>query len=162
MEKLASLTERGLKVFTGALLAAMVVVILMQVTFRYALNLSLAWTEEVGRYLFVWICLFGASLAYRYGQHSGYETLVAALPAAAGRWVTRGVDVLVAVFSVVLIVSSRELIEAGMGQVTPATQFRIAYVYLAFPLSAVVTLIFVVDALRRGKPASPTPTAAVG
>ena len=66
------------------------------------------------------------------------------------------------VFSVVLIVSSRELIEAGMGQVTPATQFRIAYVYLAFPLSAVVTLIFVVDALRRGKPASPTPTAAVG
>ncbi len=162
MEKLAALTERGLKVFTGTLLAAMVVVILLQVTFRYALNLSLAWTEEVGRYLFVWICLFGASLAYRYGQHSGYETLVAALPAAAGRWVTRGVDVLVAVFSVVLIVSSRELIEAGMGQVTPATQFRIAYVYLAFPLSAVVTLIFVVDALRRGKPASPTPTAAVG
>ena len=162
MEKLAALTERGLKVFTGTLLAAMVVVILLQVTFRYALNLSLAWTEEVGRYLFVWICLFGASLAYRYGQHSGYETLVAALPAAAGRWVTRGVDVLVAVFSVVLIVSSRELIEAGMGQVTPATQFRIAYVYLAFPVSAVVTLIFVVDALRRGKPASPTPTAAVG
>jgi TRAP-type C4-dicarboxylate transport system permease small subunit len=162
VEKLAALTERGLKVFTGTLLAAMVVVILLQVTFRYALNLSLAWTEEVGRYLFVWICLFGASLAYRYGQHSGYETLVAALPAAAGRWVTRGVDVLVAVFSVVLIVSSRELIEAGMGQVTPATQFRIAYVYLAFPLSAVVTLIFVVDALRRGKPASPTPTAAVG
>ena len=162
MEKLAALTERGLKVFTGTLLAAMVVVILLQVTFRYALNLSLAWTEEVGRDLVVWICLFGASLAYRYGQHSGYETLVAALPAAAGRWVTRGVDVLVAVFSVVLIVSSRELIEAGMGQVTPATQFRIAYVYLAFPLSAVVTLIFVVDALRRGKPASPTPTAAVG
>ena len=71
MEKLAALTERGLKVFTGTLLAAMVVVILLQVTFRYALNLSLAWTEEVGRYLFVWICLFGASLAYRYGQHSG-------------------------------------------------------------------------------------------
>ena len=162
MEKLAALTERALKVFTGTLLAAMVVVILLQVTFRYALNLSLAWTEEVGRYLFVWICLFGASLAYRYGQHSGYETLVAALPAAAGRWVTRGVDVLVAVFSVVLIVSSRELIEAGMGQVTPATQFRIAYVYLAFPVSAVATLVFVADALRRGKPTSPTPTAAVG
>ena len=162
MEKLAALTERGLKVFTGTLLAAMVIVILLQVTFRYALNLSLAWTEEVGRYLFVWICLFGASLAYRFGQHSGYETVVAAMPAAVGRWVMRGVNVLVAVFSIVLIVSSRELIEAGMGQLTPATQFRIAYIYLAFPLSAVATLIFVADALRRRDTASPTPTVAAG
>ena len=162
MEKFAALTERALKVFTGALLAAMVIVILLQVTFRYALNLSLAWTEEVGRYLFVWICLFGASLAYRYGQHSGYETLVAAMPAAVGRWVTRGVDVLVAIFSIVLIVSSKELIEAGMGQVTPATQLVIAYIYFAFPLSAVTTLIFVADALRRRRTAGPTPTAAAG
>jgi len=162
VEKLAALTERGLKVFTGTLLAAMVIVILLQVTFRYALNLSLAWTEEVGRYLFVWICLFGASLAYRYGQHSGYETVVAALPAAAGRWVMRGVDVLVAVFSVVLVVSSKDLIEAGMGQLTPATQLRIAYVYLAFPLSAATTLIFVADALRRQRSPGSTPTAAAG
>ena len=81
---------------------------------------------------------------------------------AAGRWLMRGVDVLVAIFSVVLVVSSRELIEAGMGQVTPATQFRIAYVYVAFPLSAVATLIFVADALRRGRTTSQTPTAAAG
>ena len=162
MEKLAALTERGLRAFTGTLLAAMVIVILLQVTFRYALNLSLAWTEEVGRYLFVWICLFGASLAYRYGQHSGYETVVAAMPAGVGRWVMRGVDVLVAVFSVVLILSSRELIEAGMGQLTPATQFRIAYIYLAFPLSAVTMLIFVADALRRGRTTTQAPTAAAG
>jgi TRAP-type C4-dicarboxylate transport system permease small subunit len=162
VKKFADLTERALKAFTATLLVAMVTVILLQVTFRYALNLSLAWTEEVGRYLFVWICLFGASLAYRYGQHSGYETVVAALPAAAGRWLTAAVDALVAIFSIVLIVSSRELIEAGMGQLTPATELRIAYVYFAFPLSAVATLIFVADALRKRRTADPTPPAALG
>ena len=160
MARFAELTERWLKVFTSTLLAAMVMVILSQVAFRYAVNLSLAWTEEVGRYLFVWICLFGASLGYRYGQHSGYETIVAALPPAAGRWVMTAVDGLVALFSIVLMVSSRELIEAGMGQLTPATELRIAYVYFAFPLSALATLVFVVDAVRQRWRAGPAPSAA--
>jgi TRAP-type transport system small permease protein len=162
LAKLALLTERCLKLFTSVLLAAMVLVILVQVASRYALDLSLAWSEETGRYLFVWICLFGASLAYRLGQHSGYESLVAALPPGVGRWVTKGVHVLVAVFSIIVVVSSDELIKAGMGQLTPATEFRIAYVYLAFPLSALTTLVFVADALRNGVARAALPSAAEG
>jgi TRAP-type C4-dicarboxylate transport system permease small subunit len=153
VQRAAQAVERWLARFTSALLAAMVLVILLQVVFRYALNLSLAWTEEVGRYLFVWVCLFGASLAYRLGQHSGYESLVRALPGGAARAVAIGVHLLVAVFAIVLVVASKELIEGGMGQFTPATQIRIGYVYLAFPLSALPTLLFVADALRaRGQP----------
>ena len=78
MARFAELTERWLKVFTSTLLAAMVMVILSQVAFRYAVNLSLAWTEEVGRYLFVCLPLRRIT-GYRYGRHSGYETIVAAL-----------------------------------------------------------------------------------
>lgn len=148
MARFALRVERWLKAFTATLLVAMVAVILAQIVFRYAVNMSLAWTEEVGRYLFVWVCLFGAALGYRYGQHSGYESVVAAMPPRAARWVMIGVDGIVALFSIVLIVASRELIDAGIGQLTPATQFRIAYVYVAFPLSGLVTLLFVVDAVR--------------
>jgi TRAP-type C4-dicarboxylate transport system permease small subunit len=154
VERLAEITERWLTRFTSVLLAAMVLVILAQVFFRYVLDLSLAWTEEVGRYLFVWVCLFGASLAYRLGQHSGYETLVNALPAPARRAVLTGVHICVAAFSIALIAASRDLIEAGLGQLTPATQFPIGYVYLAFPLSAVPTLIFVFDAIARRRDAT--------
>jgi TRAP-type C4-dicarboxylate transport system permease small subunit len=153
--RFAEAVERWLRVFTSALLAAMVLVIVAQVVFRYGLNVSLAWTEEVGRYLFVWICLLGASLGYRHGQHSGYESVVAAMPPKAARWVMVGVDGLVAAFSIVLIVASRELIDAGMGQLTPATQFRIAYVYAAFPLSGLITLLFVVDAVRKRRRQDP-------
>jgi TRAP-type transport system small permease protein len=148
VERTARVVERWLEVVTSTLLVAMVLVILAQVLFRYVLNLSLAWTEEVGRYLFVWICLLGASLAYRMGQHSGYETVVQALPRKAAYWVMNGVDAAVAVFSVVMMIAARDLIDAGLGQLTPATQFRIGYVYLAFPLSALIMLVFVADALR--------------
>ena len=147
MKRMAEVVERWLTVFTSALLVAMVLVILAQVVFRYALNLSLAWTEEVGRYVFVWVCLFGASLAYRLGQHTGYETLVNRMPARVAKGVMIGVDVCVGVFSLVMIIASIGLIEAGMGQMTPATQVPIGYVYLAFPLSAIPTFVFIADAI---------------
>ena len=154
MSRVAEFTERWLKVFSSALLVAMVFVILSQIAFRYAINVSLAWTEEIGRYLFVWICLFGAALGFRLAQHSGYESVVSAMPASVQRWLMTAVDLLVGLFSIVLVVSSIDLIDAGFGQLTPATQFRIAYVYFAFPLSAIATLIFVADSIRaRFRPA---------
>ncbi len=155
LERSARVVERWLGIGTSALLVAMVAVIFAQVLFRYALNLSLAWTEEIGRYLFVWLCLLGASLAYRLGQHSGYESLVRALSPGAAHRVMIGVDLCVAVFSLAMLVSSVELIESGLGQFTPATQFRIGYVYLAFPLSALLMLIFVADAVRQRRHAGP-------
>lgn len=149
MTALAQATERLLKPFTGTLLVLMVLVIAAQVLFRYVLNQSLAWTEEVGRYLFVWISLFGVSLGYRAGEHSGYESLVRALPVDLARAVMVGVDLLIAAFSLVLAFTSGQLISSGMGQLTPSTQIPIALIYLAFPLSVIPTLIFIADALPR-------------
>lgn len=147
--RLAQGTERFVKAFTAVLMVLMVFATFAQVLFRYFFDYSLAWTEEVGRYLFVWICLFGVSLGYRVAEHSGYESLVAMAPASVRRWLLAAVDVLVAVFAIVVAVTSRDLIQAGMTQLTSATQFPISYVYLAFPLSAVPTLIFVTDSLAR-------------
>lgn len=148
MRKAAMVVERWVTVLASTLLAAMVLVILLQVVFRYAINLSLAWTEEIGRYLFVWVCLLGASLAYRLAAHSGYETFVRAMPKKVAKWVMVGVDVAVALFGLVMLIASAELIESGFGQLTPATEFPIGYVYFAFPLTGLVTLLFVADALR--------------
>lgn len=148
MQRAAQVVERWLTVVTSTLLVAMVVVILLQVVFRYAVNVSLAWTEEVGRYLFVWVCLLGAALAYRVAAHSGYETFVRALSPKTANWVMGFVDLAVALFSLVMVIASAQLIESGMGQLTPATEIAIGYVYFAFPAAGLITLLFVADAIR--------------
>jgi hypothetical protein len=43
----------------------MTVVVAVQVFFRYVLNQSLFWSEELARYLLVWLSFLGASVAYR-------------------------------------------------------------------------------------------------
>lgn len=149
MNKLAQATERFVKAFTAVFLVLMVLATFAQVLFRYVFDYSLAWTEEIGRYLFVWISLFGVSLGYRAAEHSGYESVVAKLPPSARRWARVAIDLLIATFAIVVAVTSTDLIKSGFGQLTSATQFPIAYVYLAFPLSVVPTIIFVVDSLVR-------------
>jgi hypothetical protein len=75
---------------TSTLLVAMVLVILAQVVFRRALNLSLAWTEEVGR-----TALRVPVRASLLSDGPAFRLRIAGQCAAAarGRWVLLGVDV---------------------------------------------------------------------
>ena len=53
------------KNLAGGLLALMLGMILAQVFFRYVLNDSLAWTEELAKFAMVWVACLVAPWAYR-------------------------------------------------------------------------------------------------
>ena len=58
IDRVVARWERGAAV---ALLAVTVVIVVLQVFFRYVLNSSLSWSEEAARYLFIWAALLGFS-----------------------------------------------------------------------------------------------------
>ncbi|MFD0979115.1 TRAP transporter small permease [Tropicimonas aquimaris] len=66
-------------------LAIMVVVILLQVFFRYVLNNALAWPDEAARFLMLWMTGLMAPSAYRWGGFVAIDMLPLALPRAAGQ-----------------------------------------------------------------------------
>lgn len=49
--------------------ATMVTVIFVQVIMRYVFHNSLSWSEELGKFLFVWLSWFGISVGARRGEH---------------------------------------------------------------------------------------------
>ncbi len=59
---------------------AMSIIVGVQVFSRYALNYSLFWSEELARYLLVWLTFLGASAAYRRRVHPGIDVLVKRMP----------------------------------------------------------------------------------
>lgn len=63
-----------------AMFALMVVVIFAQVIMRYVFNNSLYWSEELGKFLFVWISWLGISLGEREGEHIKITMLTGRLP----------------------------------------------------------------------------------
>ena len=65
-------------------LALMVIVILLQVFFRYALNNALNWPDEAARFLMLWMTGLMAPSAYRWGGFVAIDMLPQALPRFAG------------------------------------------------------------------------------
>ncbi len=53
----------------------MAIVVAVQVFFRYVLNQSLFWSEELARFLLVWLTFFGASVAYYRQANPGIDFL---------------------------------------------------------------------------------------
>jgi TRAP-type transport system small permease protein len=71
-----------LKALIALFLAIMVVLVFGNVVLRYAFNSGITVSEEVSRWLFVWLTFLGAIVAMREHAHLGVDSLVKRLPTA--------------------------------------------------------------------------------
>jgi TRAP-type C4-dicarboxylate transport system permease small subunit len=108
------------------LLAVMTGIAFVNVVTRYLIRYSLAFTEEVVVSLFVWLTLFGASVAFREGAHLGFAYVVERLP----RPVQRAALWLGALLALVLFGA---LIWFGVGQIRSERMLGTTSEALAIP-----------------------------
>lgn len=80
IERLIDLYCRLLRVAIAICLATMVVLVFTNVVLRYVFNSGIATSEELSRWLLVWLTFLGAIVALRQHAHLGVDTLVRALP----------------------------------------------------------------------------------
>ena len=81
MERIADLYCRLLSALMAAALMLMVVLVFGNVVLRYAFNSGITVSEELSRWLFVWLTFVGAVLALRNHAHLGMDSVVSRLPA---------------------------------------------------------------------------------
>ena len=77
---------------------AMAIIVFLQFFTRYVLNDSLAWTEEIARYLLVCVGFLGGGLAVRRYSHIHVEFMYLYLPGRVARMLSPAVDVIRVVF----------------------------------------------------------------
>lgn len=122
----------------GLFVAVMFVVVFGQVFFRYVLNAPSPWTEELARYLFIWISMIGAAYGVKQQSHFGFEMLVRKL---SPRMQTVGhyaVQLGMAILVFVLIFYGLRMLKIVSFQITPALQIPMRYVYYSLPVSGVL------------------------
>jgi TRAP-type C4-dicarboxylate transport system permease small subunit len=71
-----------MRLFIVACLAGMVVLVFGNVVLRYGFNSGITVSEELSRWLFVWLTFVGAALAMRDHAHLGMDSIVSRLPPA--------------------------------------------------------------------------------
>lgn len=80
MNRLIDGACRLLEVLMALMLATMVVLVFGNAVLRYGFNSGITISEEVSRWLFIWITFLGAIVALREHAHLGVDMLVARLP----------------------------------------------------------------------------------
>ena len=82
MKVLKFLNERLEEIFLVILMIAAVAIVAAQVITRYVLKVSLPWSEEIARYMFLWLTWVGASYATKERKHVNIDIIYEKLPQA--------------------------------------------------------------------------------
>ncbi|WP_337997568.1 TRAP transporter small permease [Oleispirillum naphthae] len=147
MEKFDEFLQRALLWTCAVLMFAMMTVIFSQVVARYVLHQSLSWSEEVGRYIFVWITFLGLAAAFKSGSHVALDLLAKALKGVPYRIVALIDALLIVLLAAALSISGIKLLQFGLHQESPALKIPMYYVYLVEPISGLIFLYFAIRAL---------------
>jgi len=141
LEVLSRWCNRTSRALVIVMMAVMSIVILLQVFLRYVMKASLPWSEELARYLMVWIGLMGASLALHEGRHVGV-TLVVDRTRGLLRKVLTGIA-LVAVlwFLWLMLFEGTRLVQNIWQQRSPAMNLPMVIPYAAIPLGAIFMMV---------------------
>jgi len=78
--KIISFIDKLEEILLVSMFALMVLIIFIQVIMRYVFNNSLSWSEELGKFLFVWLSWIGISIGERRNEHIKITMLVDKLP----------------------------------------------------------------------------------
>jgi TRAP-type C4-dicarboxylate transport system permease small subunit len=121
--------------------AAMLVVVLAQVLFRYVLSQPLPWSEELARYLMIWVACLAASEAYAKGSHVGVDLVIRKLKPKLRKGAALLIHLLVIGLMGVVAYYGFKLSFAVHSQLSPAMEVPMTYPYLAVPVGAALILI---------------------
>ena len=113
----------------------------ISVFFRYILNDSLVWAEELGRYLFIWLTFIGSAIALKDGLHIGLDLLSNSLPPKLKNLLEGFITCLISVFLVFTINASITVIEVAMRQRSSALEIPMGLVFLAIPTGCSLMLL---------------------
>ena len=114
-----------------AMFALMVAVIFLQVIMRYVFSNSLSWSEELGKFLFVWITWLGISLGERKGEHIKITMLTDRLPFRVAQAVNILSEIVVIVICAVTFYYGISLVFSQMGTHYAGIKISVSWGYLA-------------------------------
>ena len=139
--------HRGLTWLLAATVGILIVPVTLQIVSRYtALIPSWIWTEELSRFMFIWMIMIGAMIAVREGSHFEVDVWpeLGPRPEALLR-IIGGLGVLA--FALVFTWWGFQFVRFGWDQTSELADLPMPYIFLAWPVAGVTWLAFAGEAM---------------
>lgn len=126
----------------GLILAVMTVLVFLTVIYRYFLMAPISWGEEMARFLFIALSLFGAAIATKDRAHFAITILTDKFPRALRAWLELGVALATSLLLSVVIFKGWGLALLNRNQESPALGIPVSILYAVVPVGVTLMLIF--------------------
>ena len=149
MKTFIDLYFKALNWLLVATVAILVVPVTLQIISRYtALIPSYIWTEELSRFMFIWMIMLGAMIAVREGTHLDVDLWpdLAPKPQAVTHIVS---SLFVLIFALVFVYWGFRFLKFGWNQESELAELPMIYIFAAWPLSGLTWVLFLGEAFVK-------------
>lgn len=158
LARLRLVADRMTEAAAALILLGLLTVIILGVASRTA-GAPLIWTDELARYLMIWLAFLGWIIAARRRNHIRITILIDRLPNGSGRYVEAAIQALVALFGTLLGAYGFGLIAQAWDVASVSMRLTSAVIYLLLPLAggaiALQALAQAAEALLRNPALKP-------
>ena len=131
------------------LLGVMVLLVFGNVVLRYGFNSGIVFSEEVSRFVFMWLTLLGALVAMHDGAHLGMNSVIAALPVWGQRIARFASDALMLGCCVLLAHGTWKQVSLAMDDHSPVTGVPMGLVFSGLLVTSVGIGLLLLQSLWR-------------
>lgn len=136
------------------IMSIMVINVLWQVFSRYFLGSPSSFTDELARYLMIWVGVLGAAYVSGKNKHVAIDVLPSKLSEKTQKKLKLIVKILIILFSLfALVIGGSRLVYITyvLQQYSPALQMPLAAVYMVLPISGVLIIYYKISDIIKNK-----------
>ncbi|MGL5698573.1 MAG: TRAP transporter small permease [Kluyvera sp.] len=145
--------DRTIAAFSIAVMVALVICVVWQVFSRYVLNQPSTLTDELARFLMIWVGLLGAAYTVGVQRHLAIDLLAMSINPRKQLILSVVINLLIFAFAGgVIVTGGLKLIAKTLAtsQVSAAMQIPMGYVYLILPLTGVIMMFYALWFITHG------------
>jgi len=153
MDKLLNIVRKSLYWISVTSMMVMLVIIFFQVVTRYLFGHSFEWSEEIARFLFVWVVFLGSALIMGESGHLAVRMLPEHFKDRTFGFVLEiFINFCSYAFILMLIIQGSKMTSTMTFQTAPALGISMSWIYAIIPASGILMLLYLVkDTIKIAK-----------
>jgi len=140
----ALIIDRIVEGFALSALAAMTLIVTMQVITRKLFNFVFFWSEEITLLLLIWFAILGIAIGFREKLHLSMDAFMNRFPASVNKILDKIIGSCTFLFGVYLIVYGWDFTVMMHANIMTATEWPVSVMYVVMPITGVMVCFYAI------------------
>jgi len=138
------------KVAAISMLVGMSILVFVAVILRYVFAIAIRWSDELTRFMFIYLVFLGIPIAYRKKLHISIEFFTSILPSRLQKWLSIAISIIIAALITIVAIASLPIIFGQVGRtLAPGLKCPRCYIYAAVPIGMFLLLVEIISRLIK-------------